>query len=82
MTNRAAAVQTSVHEDNAQPDRPHAYTSPIRLEIAHGRALSPWRPQAYGAVEIRFLASVAQWLTLAIDNARLYEKVKNQSEEL
>lgn len=40
------------------------------------------RPKAYGAAEIRFLTSVAGWLALAIDKARVYEKVKKQNEEL
>ena len=40
------------------------------------------RPQTYSPAEIRFLTSVAGWLALALDKARLYEKVRKQNEEL
>ncbi len=49
MNDRTVAAQTLAHEDSAKPDRSSAVRSPIRLEIARGRVLSPWRPQAYGA---------------------------------
>ena len=44
VTDRACAG-----EGGAKPVRAAEYRSPIRLEIARGRVLSPWRRQAYGA---------------------------------
>ncbi len=50
MTDRKSVVdQACADEGGARPVRSATYRSPLRVEIARGRVLSPWRPQAYGA---------------------------------
>lgn len=49
MTDRKSVVDRAyTDEGGAEPVQAAEDRSPIRLEIAHGRILSPWRRQAYG----------------------------------